>query len=157
MGLQFTETMRGFFSSDVKDTTSRAQPRRSSRVVSCVSPQHHLRDLNTCWRTRNTTPALGSVMAPALSARPLSVEDGVFNLFVADPTNVETRNMVYRMQMSRRSKVYTSTATNSCAEFRARYLHDSSTLYITVRDGADESAPFSARLLHILPLTSPSR
>ena len=82
------------------------------------------------------------------------MEDGVFNLFVVDPTNVETRNMVYRMKMrSEEGKVYyfhgyKIVRPNSVLDI----WHDTSTLYITVRDGADESAPvLGTGILHILP------
>ena len=143
MGLQFTETMRGFFSSDVKDdyiagaTAGEAAGSSLAFTLSIISE-----DLNDMLaNSQHNARMLGSVMAPALSARPLSVEDGVFNLFVADPTNVETRNMVYRMQMrSEEGKVYyfhgyKLVRPNSALDI----WHDTSTLYITVRDGADES------------------
>jgi len=156
MGLQFTETMRGFFSSDVKDdyiagaTAGEAAGSSLAFTLSIISE-----DLNDMLaNSQHNARMLGSVMAPALSARPLSVEDGVFNLFVADPTNVETRNMVYRMQMrSEEGKVYyfhgyKLVRPNSALDI----WHDTSTLYITVRDGADESAPvLGTGILHILP------
>jgi cholesterol oxidase len=43
---------------------------------------------------------VGTVEAPALSPRPLTVTEGEFNLFVADPTNVGARRMRYRMKLS---------------------------------------------------------
>ena len=101
MGLQFTETMRGFFSTEVKDnfgageTAGKAAGSSLEFTLTIISE-----DLNDMLaNSAHQAKMLGSVVAPALSARPLSVEDGVFNLFVVDPTNVETRNMVYRMKM----------------------------------------------------------
>jgi cholesterol oxidase len=96
----------------------------------------------------------GTATAPALSDKPLSVRDGVFQLFVQDPANVNTRNMNYRMTMTAadgRSWFFTG--------FKVVHpnpvwdiWHDTSTLYITVYDGADDKAPvFGKGVLHILP------
>ena len=41
----------------------------------------------------------GTVVAPALSSKPLTVSNGIFNLFVVNPDEVETRNMRYRMTL----------------------------------------------------------
>jgi len=43
---------------------------------------------------------IGTVEAPALSASPLTVTEGRFNLFITDPDHVEARNMKYRMKMT---------------------------------------------------------
>ncbi|HUI57703.1 MAG TPA: alpha/beta fold hydrolase [Bryobacteraceae bacterium] len=156
MGLQFTETMRGFFSSEVKndyqagETEGKADNSSLAFTLTIISE-----DLNDMLvNPQHKARMLGSVVAPSLSARPLSVEDGEFNLFVADPTNVETRNMVYRMRMtSEEGKVYyfhgfKIVRPNSVLDI----WHDTSTLYITVYDGADESAPvLGTGILHILP------
>ncbi|MGO9012365.1 MAG: alpha/beta fold hydrolase [Bryobacteraceae bacterium] len=156
MGLQFTETMRGFFSSEAKgDYVAGAAAGEAAGSSLAFTLTIISEDLNDMLKNPlHNARMLGSVVAPALSARPLSVEDGVFNLFVVDPTNVETRNMVYRMKMrSEEGKVYyfhgyKIVRPNSVLDI----WHDTSTLYITVRDGADESAPvLGTGILHILP------
>jgi cholesterol oxidase len=156
MGLKFTETMRGFFSSESPDdyargeTAGKAAGSSLAFTLTIVSD-----DLNAML----TDPAhqarmFGSVQAPSLSAGPLSVENGTFNLFVEDPANVETRNMVYRMAMRTEEGLvyylhgYKIVRPNSPLDI----WHDTSTLYITVHQGADENAPvFGAGILHILP------
>ena len=156
IGLQFTETMRGFFSTEVKDNYSAGEATGkaagSSLAFTLTIISEDLNDMLT--NSAHQARMLGSVVAPALSAKPLSVEDGVFNLFVVDPTNVETRNMVYRMKMrSEEGKVYyfhgyKIVRPNSVLDI----WHDASTLYITVYGGADESAPvLGTGILHILP------
>jgi cholesterol oxidase len=156
MGVQFTETMRGFFSTEVKDnfsagdTAGKAAGSSLEFTLTIISE-----DLNDMLANpAHQAKMLGSVVAPALSARPLSVEGGVFNLFVVDPTNVQTRNMIYRMKMrSEEGKVYyfhgyKIVRPNSVLDI----WHDTSTLYITVYAGADESAPvLGTGILHILP------
>ena len=157
MGLQFTETMRGFFSSEVKDDyvagATAGEAAGSSLAFTLTIISDDLNDMLA--NSQHNARMLGSVVAPALSARPLSVEDGVFNLFVVDPTNAETRNMIYRMKMrSEEGKVYffhgyKIVRPNSVLDI----WHDTSTLYITVRDGADDTAPvLGTGILHILPV-----
>jgi cholesterol oxidase len=156
MGLQFTETMRGFFSSDFHDDFAAGEvagkAAGSSLAFTLTIVSEDLNDMlhNPAHQAR----MFGTVQAPALSARPLSVENGVFNLFVPDPGNVETRNMVYRMTMrSEEGPVYyfhgyKIVRPNSAFDI----WHDTSTLYITVYQGADEAAPvYGTGVLHIQP------
>jgi len=86
---------------------------------------------------------IGTVTAPALSPHPLTVNNGKFNLFVVDPSEPATRRMWYKMPL---------TAEDGRGYFfegfklmRDRPLTDvwadTTTLYITVFDGADGSAP----------------
>lgn len=145
MGLEFTETMRGYFSSALNDDyISGAAAGETTGSFLTFTLTIISEDLNDMLENpQHKARMLGTVAAPALSAGPLSVEDGEFNLFVADATKVETRNMVYRMKMrSREGKVYgfhgyKTVRPNSPLDI----WHDASTLFITVRDGADESAP----------------
>jgi cholesterol oxidase len=156
MGLQFTETMRGYFSSEspddyaVGETAGKAAGSTLAFTLTIISD-----DLNAMLTSpEHQARMFGTVQAPALSARPLSVENGTFNLFVPDPDNVETRNMVYRMTMRTEEGPvyyfhgYKVVRPNSPLDI----WHDTSTLYITVHQGADESAPvFGAGILHIEP------
>ena len=154
MGLEFTETMRGFFSSEVKDGyiagEAAGKAAGSSLAFTLTIVSDDLNEMLT--NPQHNASMLGTVVAPALSARPLSVEDGVFNLFVADPANVDTHNMVYRMKMrSEEGKVYyfhgyKIVRPHSVLDIWA----DNSTLYVTVRDGPDESAAvLGSGILHI--------
>ena len=42
----------------------------------------------------------GTVIAPALSDKPLTINNGVFNLFVIDEDNPDHRKMKYNMQLN---------------------------------------------------------
>ncbi len=44
-------------------------------------------------------PMAGTLTAPALSAAPLTITDGRFNLFIDDPDQFDTRKMTYRMRI----------------------------------------------------------
>lgn len=145
VGIEFTETMSGHFSSSVKDDYQRGAKQGeqenspftftltivSEDVEATISdPEHQAR-------------MLGTVIAPALSPRPLTVNEGKFSLFVVDPTEPATRRMWYKMPL---------TADNGRVYFfegfkliRDRPLTDvwadTTTLYITLFDGADGNAP----------------
>ena len=42
----------------------------------------------------------GTLTCPALSAQPMTITDGTFNLFVVDESDVDERNMNYRMTLN---------------------------------------------------------
>lgn len=155
-GIQFTETMRGYFAlgetGDFQAAADKGQQQNSPFDFTLTVASDDLDDM----LSSPEHPAVmnGSVNAPALSDKPLTVRDGVFQLFVQDPTNVDTRNMNYRMTMTAddgRSWFFTG--------FKVVHpnpvwdiWHDTSTLYITVYDGADDTAPVAGKgVLHILP------
>ena len=156
MGIQFTETMRGFFSVAVKqdyqagEAQGKADGSSFEFTLTVISS-----DLDDMLKNPlHKAQMIGSVVAPTLSSKPMSVENGEFQLFVADPNSVDTRNMVYRMKLtSEEGKAYyfhgyKIVRPNSVLDI----WHDTSTLYITVYEGGDESAPvLGTGILHILP------
>jgi cholesterol oxidase len=112
IGLTFTERMVGFFSTNA--LPANAIPPTDLRSFEQAAALGQ-REQNTCEFTLTiTSPDLdqmladpshsaeiaGTVTAPSLSAKPMTVVEGEFNLFVADPDNVETRLMRYRMRLA---------------------------------------------------------
>ena len=83
---------------------------------------------------------MGTVEAPALSDRPLSVTGGTFNLFTRDAQRVETRTMRYRMPLTAADgRVYRFDGFKTIREDPEVDLWTATTtLFFTVRD---ESAP----------------
>ncbi len=154
LGIQFTETMRGYFSHQVKDDYQRAaqqgkqdgSPLEFTLTVIADDLQHLLDDPN------HTAKMVGTVTAPALAAEPLTVNNGEFNLFVVEKD--QTRRMDYRMQMT--------TQTGQSYYFEGfKQIHDdpgfdlwsdTTTLYITIYAGEGSSSPvFGKGMLKILP------
>jgi len=141
VGIEFTESMAGYFSTKVLDdyeAASREGARDGSSlrfILTIVSE-----DLEKMLADpQHTARMTGTVVAPALSPQPMSVDDGQFNLFVDDPTQPGTRRMFYRMRM---------TAEDGAIRYFEGFklMRESSplqawpqttTLYITVREGAD--------------------
>jgi cholesterol oxidase len=154
IGIQFTETMRGFLSTRVLDDYAAAakagEEDGSSFAFTLTIRSDDLDAMLT--NPDHAASIVGTVEAKALSPEPLSVTQGVFQLFVADPEHVRGRRMWYRMSLD--------------AEDGQRYAfegyklvndddgidiwHDTSTLYVTVRRGDGPDAPVAGKgILHI--------
>lgn len=157
VGIQFTETMRGYFSTAVKndDYQKAAQQGKQENSPFEFTLTVTSDDLDKMLQEEgHSAKMVGSVTAPALASAPLKVTDGEFNLFIVDPNNVNTRRMVYNMTMTAQDgKVYYLNG--------FKVIHndpgfdiwsDTTTLYITVYDGDSLNSPiFGQGILHIQP------
>jgi cholesterol oxidase len=99
IGLRFTETMIGtYYAGDVKaegQQEDRTQGTPISFTVTVVSD-----DLDDMLANRqHQAHMIGTLTCTALSPQPMTVNDGIFNLFIVDETNVDRRNMNYRMTL----------------------------------------------------------
>ncbi|MEO6457826.1 MAG: GMC family oxidoreductase [Chloroflexia bacterium] len=156
LGIQFTESMKGYFSTSVTDDYQQgwAQGKRDDSkfefTLTIISD-----DLEkTLNDTNHSANIVGTVVAPALSARPLTVTGGEFNLFVLDVEAADTRKMRYRMTM-------TSEEGNSYYFDGFKVVRDdpgldtwsdTTTLYITVHDSRDSAGPVLGKgILKIRP------
>lgn len=156
IGLRFTETMRGYFSTRIKDDYLRAaeqgeqdqSPCEFTLTVTSLDLEQMLKDPS------HTAGLSGTVTAPALSPQPMPVLSGEFHLFVPDPENVETRLMRYRMRLAGTGgEKFLFEGFKIVQDDGALNIwHDTSTLYITVfRDEMPESPVAGKGILHILP------
>ena len=94
----------------------------------------------------------GTVLAPELSARPLTVTEGSFTLLDPDPARVETWHMRYRMRLlSQEGKRYLF---EGYKEIRTRGAghawSEMTTLYTTITEEADGAEPGTG-ILHLRP------
>jgi cholesterol oxidase len=156
-GIQFTETMTGFITLD--STVDYAQGHDQGKhnntpfefTLTVVS-----QDLEAMLADSNHQAAMyGIVKAPTLSPTPLTVTDGVFNLFVKDAETVDTRRMDYHLTMS---------AENGDVFYMEghKIIHDNpgfdvwkdtTTLYVTVTTVAQEPSSVIGRgILEITPI-----
>jgi cholesterol oxidase len=164
IGIQFTETMGGFFS-----TADRARPSTDlaayeaayERGQDASSPMRFTltiasNDLNRLLDDPAHPAAIsGTLSAPALSAEPLMVTHGTFNLFEAFPAQPGVRHMNYRMRLNAEDGAdFFFTGFKSVPNDHSvlHAWHDTSTLYVTVFKGTDESGEVAgAGVLHIKP------
>ncbi|MCH8257291.1 MAG: efflux RND transporter periplasmic adaptor subunit [Proteobacteria bacterium] len=155
-GIQFTESMKGYFSTRVKDDYEKAANLGKEEgspfkfILTIISE-----DLDEMLKNKDHQAKMfGTVEAPSLSAESLTVTEGVFNLFVRDPEDVDAHRMLYRMKLSsEEGKDYYFEGYKKIKDDPGMDMwDDTTTLYITVHDGDDNSAPVKGKgILRILP------
>jgi len=156
VGIEFTESMAGWVSTRVLDDYQSAADQgsrdgSSMRFILTIVSEDLDRMLADPEHTAHMT---GTVVAPALSATPMTVDDGEFNLFVVDPTEPGVRRMRYRMQMTDEngSVRYFEGFKLISESSPAMAWPQTTTLYITVSDGSDATNPVLAKgILKIAP------
>ncbi|MEZ4805018.1 MAG: GMC family oxidoreductase N-terminal domain-containing protein [Bacteroidia bacterium] len=142
VGVQFTETMKGYFrtgvsNDDYKSGFNEGKTNKESLEFTLTIRSEDVYEM--IKHSEHQAAMTGTVTAPSLSSSPLNVSEGIFNLFVDDPNSVNTKLMKYNMRMtSREGKEY---------YFKGfKYVHDdagldqwpdTSTLYITIIEGKD--------------------
>jgi cholesterol oxidase len=156
LGIQFSETMTGYISTRVTGDYQAAARRGKvdgspfSFTLTIVGEdlERMLTDPNHQARM------IGTVKAPALSPDPITVTDGVFNLFVDDPDRVDGRQMRYRMKLTTEAgQHYYFVGFKTIHDDRGPDLWpDTTTLYVTVYEGEDDTGPVAAKgILTIRP------
>lgn len=156
IGLRFTETMRGYFSTEVGDDFDSAAEKGKQNDSRCEFTLTVESDsLNQMLEDPNHSAKLsGTVMAASLDPQPLTVLRGDFHLFVRDPEHVETRLMRYRLLLGSAggNKFVFDGFKVIHDDGVSNIWHDTSTLYVTVFHGVDSDAPVVGKgILKILP------
>lgn len=144
-GLRFTETMTGAWS-----PAGAAAPSPFAFTVTVVAD-----DLEQLLSNpRHAARLSGSATAPALSAEPLTVTNGEFNLLTPAADRPDTVRMHYRLPLT------TAEGRRFYGVGRKEIHHDkgldiwadTTTLYLTVHDGAGPDGPALGQgVLHIQP------
>jgi cholesterol oxidase len=156
LGLQFSETMNGFFSTSAKEDYQEGwdQGKKNGSdfgfIVTILAE-----DMAKMMDDPDYTAILtGTVSASALSPEPLTVTDGEFNLFTYDADRPGTRTMKYRMRLtSQEGKVYFFDGFKIVRDDPGIDIwQDTTTLYSTVYDGDSMASPVLGRgILRIYP------
>lgn len=153
---QFTETMRGYFSTREKDDYEKAEqlgrtdnkPFSFTLTIRTDDLEHFITD------KFHKASITGTVTAPELSAQPLTVTGGEFNLFVDDAEEVNTKKMRYSMRFtSGEGKPYYMFGFKTIRNDPGLDIWpDTTTLRIKVYAGDDSSGTqLGAGILHIAP------
>ena len=104
VGVEFTERMAGFVSTiETASYEAGAEHGRVTESPLSFTLTILVEDIDRFIEDRDHTGAIvGSVECPALSAEPLDVSDGVFNLMREEGTSVDMRQFNYNMTLSAR-------------------------------------------------------
>jgi cholesterol oxidase len=184
LGVRFSESMRGYFSTKVTDDRDEAYQRGMEQGRAEGSPFQFIVTITsddlerTISDVNYASPLIGTVTAPALSLHPLTVTHGEFNYFLEDKyggkavgllsrvlqffgfnrskARVETKRMQYKMRL-------TST------EGQTYYFHgfkvirndpgpdcwsDATTLYITIHRGENRQGKVIGKGILSIPLAT---
>ncbi|MBC7745610.1 MAG: GMC family oxidoreductase [Flavobacterium sp.] len=154
--VQFTETMRGYFSKDEKEDfeigyrqgKENCSPFMFTLTIQAVDINMFVTDPG------HTGYMAGSVIAPALSDKPLTISNGVFNLFVKEE-DTNHKKMKYQMQLN----TYDGRQYFFCGYKKVEddagfdMWKDTTILYITVFDGKNNTAAILGKgVLKIIPI-----
>lgn len=156
LGLQFTERMTGYFLRDPNidfETLAKTDPKAAEPFEFTLTIRSDDLD-EMLTNPQHEASISGTITAPVLSPQPMSVANGVFNLFVENPDEAETRNMRYEIHFADANRKQFFLVGEKIVRNRSflHVWHDTSTLFITLYDGADASAPVIGRgILHIEP------
>ena len=157
VGIRFTETMRGFFSTSVRDgryedgeMAGQAENNAFAFTLTITAD-----DVNVLVNDpQHPAGMAGTATAATISPDPMTVSNGVFNLFVDDPDSVDTKLMKYAMTLTTTAGrvLYFSGFKVVHKDTALQAWPETSTLYTTIRDGANNTAPILGQgILHILP------
>jgi len=152
-GIRFTETMTGYWTrgaSDFKQGFEDGKRNESLCEFTLTITTNDLADMIDS--PEHQAELTGTLLIPVLSADPMSVTDGVFNLFTEDSANVDARNMFYRMRI--RSDDGTPYFFKGYKVVKDRPTwdawQDTTTLFVTLYEGDDDKGKEVGRgILHI--------
>ncbi|MHA6845799.1 alpha/beta fold hydrolase [Ralstonia syzygii] len=163
-GIEFTETMKGYVSlahrqaqgTDPAVYEAAYQAGKDAGATMAFTVTVRSDDLDQLiTHPQHQATIVGTLNAPALSPQPLTVSHGVFNLFEAFPEQVGVRHMNYNMRLTAEDgKDYFFSAFKSVPSDHSvlRVWADTSTLYVTVYAGTDNTGPVvGSGVLHIEP------
>jgi len=142
-GVQFTETMKGYFSLNEKEDYEKGydlgkkedSPFEFTLTIRSEDVETFLSDAD------HEAGMIGTMEAPKLSAFPLQACCGKFNLFVADPTNPAKKKMNYNtvLQSKEGKSYYFSGYKEMENNTGVDVWLDTTTLFITIHEGKTES------------------
>jgi cholesterol oxidase len=153
-GVMFTETMKGYFSENEKsDYKNGAELGKSSNSPIQFTLTIQAQDVDEFVANAAHEGAMaGTVIAPHISAKPMTISEGRFNLFVKNTNDSDQKYMQYNMKLhSVEGKTYYFSGFKDVKDDPGFDMWaDLSTLFITIYDGNSENSPILGKgILHI--------
>ncbi len=146
-GLRFTESLRGFISTAVGEShRAAANPDRPGASELGFVITVLVEDLEALLADpRHSMAVTGCVMAPALSARPLTVTRGTLNVLIEDPQRPGYKQLRYELQLLSESgeRFFFEGFKQLTDDPGIDFWEDTTTLFITLRRGEGRDAPLA--------------
>ena len=153
-GVMFTETMKGYYSEkeaiDYKIGAEKGKLVNSSFEFTLTIQSHHVDKF--VEEPEHQAGMAGTVIAPHLSVKPITVSEGRFNLFVKDQANPDQKYMQYQMKLHTvEGPTYFFKGYKDVRDDAGFDLwSDLSTLFITIYNGENEGFEVMGKgVLHI--------
>jgi cholesterol oxidase len=147
MGLRFTESLKGFISTAVDEGfVQAANPDRPGASELRFIITVLVEDLDKLLKDpRHPMGVTGCVLAPALSARPLSVTHGTLNVLVEDPEKPGYKQLRYALHLLSESgeRFLLEGFKRLTDDPGIDFWEDTTTLFITLRRGEGPAAPLA--------------
>ncbi|MFT4067177.1 alpha/beta fold hydrolase [Paraburkholderia sp.] len=140
IGLRFTETMVGTYTGTPAPAAA-GEPAKSRIEFTLTVESDDLADMLA--NPDHLARTAGTLTCPALSAQPLTITDGTFNLFIVNASDVDERNMTYHMTLNAaEGKTYYLTGKKIITRTSPINLWEqTNTLYAEIRESARDDAP----------------
>jgi len=184
LGIRFSESMRGYFSNEVTDNTDDAFQQGSDQGRKEGSPLQFVLTIisddleRTISDVNYSSPIIGTVTAPALSAQPLTVTHGEFNYFLEESDGLKSLGLLSRLLRFLGFSGSKASAESKRMQYKMRltsgdgtsyYFHgfkvirndpgpdcwsDATTLYITIYQGENMQGKVFGKGIVSMPLAS---
>lgn len=184
LGIRFSESMRGHFSPKVTGDTHEAFHQGAKQGRDEGSPFQFVLTIisddleRTISDVNYASPIIGTVTAPALSPKPLTVTHGEFNYFLEDPGGLKAPGLLGRLLRFVGLSGSKASAENKRMQYKMRltsgdgksyYFHgfkvihndpgadcwsDATTLYITIYQGENMQGKVIGKGILSIPLAS---
>jgi cholesterol oxidase len=184
LGIRFTESMRGYFSTQITDNTDEAFQRGADQGRKEGSPFQFVLTIisddleRTISDVNYASPVIGTVTAPALSPQALTVTHGEFNYFLEDSNGLKSLGLLRRLLRFLGFSAIKASAANKRMQYKMRltsmdgksyFFHgfkvihndpgpdcwsDATTLYITIYQGENRQGKVIGKGILSIPLAS---
>jgi len=144
-GVQFTESMKGFFgmgeTEDFESGFSRGKKDNSPFEFTLTIQTEDIQEF--VQQENHPGKMIGTMLAPALSEKPMSAYNGVFNLFITDKSDDSRKKMNYTAELlSEEGKSYYFEGFKDVFnDHVVDAWKDTTTLFISVYEGNNSQGP----------------
>lgn len=154
LGISFTETMKGYFSTTEKEDYKKAyQQGKKQKSILHTTLTVICQDVEFMTKDENHNSAfIGTMTIPSLSDQPFTMMEGSFGLFVDSKEEIETKHMRYTSKLfDHNGKVFFFEGFKTVKPKGIwNAWKDTTTLYVTIYEGENAEGKIAGKgIIHI--------